>query len=84
MRTETNSDLALLRLMQLVSPFTKTPNQGAATSVFAAVHEPASALAGRYLADCRPKATTAEVENPDTARRLWEFTEQRLATLQKV
>ena len=37
-------------LIELVSPFTKNTAQGAATSVYATVHEPAAELAGAVLA----------------------------------
>jgi WW domain-containing oxidoreductase len=78
--TEIGRESALMRaLMKLVSPFTKNANQGAATSVFAVVHEPASAIAGLYLADCHPRSTTPEVENVDVARRLWALSEQWVA-----
>jgi NAD(P)-dependent dehydrogenase (short-subunit alcohol dehydrogenase family) len=78
--TEIGRESGAMRvLMKLVSPFTKNANQGAATSVFAAVHEPASDIAGRYLADCRPKPATAEVEDPAVAERLWTRSEQWVA-----
>lgn len=63
-------------LMALVSPLTKNPAQGAATSVVAAVHEPAADLAGVYLSDCRPVASTAESADPATIDRLWALSEQ--------
>jgi WW domain-containing oxidoreductase len=59
-------------LMKLVSPFTKTPLQGAATSVWAVVHEPASDLAGQYLKDCHVEPCSAEANDPAVAQRLWD------------
>ena len=67
---------AVALLMKLVSPFTKSCNQGAATTVFAAVHEPASEIAGCYLSDCRVATSTAESDDPDVAARLWALSEQ--------
>ncbi|MEE4362031.1 MAG: SDR family oxidoreductase [Pseudomonadales bacterium] len=67
-------------LMKLVSPFTKTPSQGAATSVEALVHEPASELAGVYLSHCRPVACTAEADDPAVADRLWALSEDWVAS----
>jgi WW domain-containing oxidoreductase len=58
-------------LISLVSLFTKNPAQGAATSVYATVHEPASDLAGQYLEDCRVAECSAEANDAKVARRLW-------------
>ncbi len=66
-------------IMKLVSPFTKSPVQGAATTVYATVHEPASDLAGQYLQDCRVKASSAESNDPAVAERLWTMSEQWIA-----
>jgi NAD(P)-dependent dehydrogenase (short-subunit alcohol dehydrogenase family) len=65
--------------MKLVSPFTKSPVQGAATTVYATVHEPASDLAGSYLQDCRVKPSSAEANDPTVADRLWTISEQWIA-----
>lgn len=78
--TDIGRESGLMRiLMKLVSPFTKNPSQGAATSVFAAIHQPVSDIAGRYLSDCRPRTTTPEVEDPAVAERLWTLSEQWIA-----
>jgi WW domain-containing oxidoreductase len=66
-------------LIRLVSPFTKTPLQGAATSVYAAVHEPATDLAGQYLKDCRIARCSAEAGDPAVARRLWTASDEWIA-----
>ncbi len=74
--TEIGRDSLLVRFaMWLVSPFTKTPEQGAATSVVCAVHPDPTAIAGRYLSDCQPARTSGEAGNEDVAKRLWELTE---------
>jgi WW domain-containing oxidoreductase len=66
-------------LMKLVSPFTKNPAQGAATSVYATVHEPSSDLAGQYLQNCQIAPSSSEANDPEVAQRLWTATEQWLA-----
>jgi WW domain-containing oxidoreductase len=66
-------------LMALVSPFTKNALQGAATSVYAIVHEPASDVAGEYLRDCHVTTCSAEADDPTVAQRLWEASEQWVA-----
>jgi WW domain-containing oxidoreductase len=66
-------------LIKLVSPFTKNPLQGAATTIYAVVHEPASDLAGQYLQDCRVAQCSTEANDPSVARRLWMVSERWVA-----
>lgn len=66
--------------------FVKSVEQGAATSVWAAMAPELDAHGGQYLADCRvaptndEERTTSEVrsyaQDPDAARRLWEISEE--------
>lgn len=62
-------------LIKLIRPFTKTRSQGASTTVWAAVHEPAKDLAGQYLLDCHVSPSSAESNNSDIAERVWKLTE---------
>jgi WW domain-containing oxidoreductase len=62
-------------LMKLVSPFTKNPAQGAATTVWAVVHEPAADLAGRYLKECQVATSSAESNDLAVADRVWSLSE---------
>jgi WW domain-containing oxidoreductase len=74
--TEIGRDSLLARwAMKLVSPFTKSPAQGAATSVVCAVHPDPTALAGHYFSHCQSVRMSREAENPEVAKRLWELTE---------
>jgi WW domain-containing oxidoreductase len=74
--TEIGRDSLLARwAMKLVSPFTKSPAQGAATSVVCAVHPDSTALAGRYFSHCQSVRMSREAEDPEVANRLWELTE---------
>jgi len=66
-------------LMKLVSPFTKNPAQGAATTVWGAVHEPAVDLAGQYLQDCHIVPCSDEANDPVVAQRLWTLSEEWVA-----
>lgn len=78
--TNIGSESALVRFaMKLVSPFTKDCNQGAATSVWAAVHEPAAELGAQYLRDCRIDRATPEGRDAQVAARLWDVSERWLA-----
>jgi WW domain-containing oxidoreductase len=67
-------------LMKLVSPFTKNPSQGAATSVYATIHEPCSDLAGQYLQDCKVTPSSPESNNSQVAHHLWTATDQWIAS----
>ncbi len=60
---------------KLVSPLTKNPNQGAATTVYCASHDKSDELAGKYFSHCKPVRSTKEANNPETARKLWEVSE---------
>ena len=66
-------------LFALVSPLTKTPNQGAATTVLCAVHEPVSDIGGLYFSHCRPHPCTRESRDDRVAKKLWQYSEQLLS-----
>jgi NAD(P)-dependent dehydrogenase (short-subunit alcohol dehydrogenase family) len=67
----------------------KTPEQGAATSVFLAASPLVAGVGGRYFEDCHEAAVVEGLEgihgvlphalDPDDARRLWGVSEQLLA-----
>jgi WW domain-containing oxidoreductase len=61
--------------MMIASPFTKSPNQGAATTVLCAVHPEASEVSGRYFSHCQEKRASREAEDPQVAERLWKLSE---------
>jgi WW domain-containing oxidoreductase len=62
--------------MFLASPFTKSPEQGAATTVVCTLHPDAAAVAGRYFSHCQQVRMSKEAEDPDVAKRLWELSEE--------
>jgi WW domain-containing oxidoreductase len=68
--------------MKLASPFTKSPAQGAATSVFCATHEPAADLGGLYFSDCQPKRNSKEASDEEVAKKLWNLSEEWVAAAQ--
>ena len=53
----------------LVTPFTKSVAQGAATSVYCATAPEVEENAGGYFADCAPKKPSREAQDPAVARR---------------
>jgi WW domain-containing oxidoreductase len=62
-------------LMKIVSPLTKTPNQGAATTVFCATHEPTEDLQSRYFSHCEEVKSSTEAKDPVVAGKLWKLSE---------
>ena len=63
-------------IFKLFSPLTKTPSQGAATTVFCALHEKADQIAGGYFSHCKPASCSAEAKNGEVAKKLWDLSEQ--------
>lgn len=67
----------------------KTPEQGAATSVFLAASPQVAGLGGRYFEDCNEAPVVDQLEgihgvmphalDPDDARRLWDVSEELVA-----
>jgi len=62
-------------LMKLISPFTKTPNQGASTTMVCALQD-ADSVASQYYSNCQPTTMSEEAMNPEVASRLWDLSEQ--------
>lgn len=76
--------LAMRIIMQLISPFTKTPNQGASTSVYCAIEANASLVAGQYYSHCQPARMSAEAADEKVAAKLWQLSEDWVAGLAKI
>ena len=63
--TDIGRSSALMQfVMKAISPFTKTPNQGAATSLYCATHEPAAEVQGKILLALQSSAQQRGVEKP--------------------
>lgn len=78
--TDFGSESALTRLaFKLFSPFTKSANQGAATTIVCALHEPASDIASGYFSHCKPANSTNEAKNSAVASKLWDLSEEWVA-----
>ena len=55
---------------------TKTPLQGAQTTIYCAVSEEMEGVTGKYLADCKiTKTLNPQAEDDQLAERLWEVSE---------
>jgi WW domain-containing oxidoreductase len=77
--TDLGRDSLLARVaFQLARPFSKSPHQGAATSVLCAAHPAAADFAAEYFNHCRPARSSRESNDPAVARRLWDCSERWL------
>jgi len=60
-------------VLNLARPFLKTPEQGAATSIYLASSPEVDHVTGLYFDDCKPKTPTKDAQNNFYAKRLWEM-----------
>jgi len=58
--------------LPLIRLFLKTPQQGAATSIYLAGAPEAAGVTGMYFASRRPKASSPASRDPATAAGLWQ------------
>ena len=62
-------------LQRAIGLFMKSPEQGAATSIYLASDPALEGVNGRYFADKKEKEPRPHATDPATARRLWEISE---------
>ena len=68
------------RLLALgLRPFTKSIEQGAATTVYCATADELAQTGGEYFRDCKPHPMSRGARDAEVAKQLWELTEQRVA-----
>ena len=60
----------------LTSPFLKTPEQGAQTSIYLSASPDVEGVSGKYFVDSAPRASNPASYDLDTARKLWEVTKE--------
>lgn len=65
--------------MTLARPFARTPARGADTLVWLADSTEVSSESGGYFVDRKPLQPSAPARDPETARRLWEVSEEQTA-----
>lgn len=63
-------------IVAMLKPFFLTPEQGAATAVFLAADASVAQATGRYFVRCRPYRTSKRSKDMDTAKRLFDLSEQ--------
>ena len=59
-------------VVPLVRPFMKTPQQGAATSIYLASSPEVEGVTGRYFAKEKPQTSSKASYDVDAAARLWQ------------
>ena len=64
------------RVMILLTPFLRSAERGAATSLYLATSDQVRATSGEYFVDCRVKATKPWGHDASQAQRLWVTSEQ--------
>lgn len=65
--------------MKIASPFTKSPNQGAATTVLCALHPDPADVSGHYFSHCQQQRASREAEDAGVAERLWKLSDDWVA-----
>jgi WW domain-containing oxidoreductase len=65
-------------LFKIISPFTKSPAQGAGTPMFCA-SQPAEIVSGNYFSGNAKTKTSWLARNPSLAEELWEYSESEVA-----
>lgn len=62
--------------LQAASVFLKSPEQGAQTTIYLATSPEVQGISSKYYSDCKPKTSSKASYDVDTARRLWEISEE--------
>ncbi|XP_040527829.1 retinol dehydrogenase 12 isoform X1 [Gallus gallus] len=72
-----NFSLAVRGLFFLISPFIKSAEQGAVSTIYCAVSEEVSGISGKYFdSDCSLTLPSAAARDAGLARKLWEESER--------
>jgi NAD(P)-dependent dehydrogenase (short-subunit alcohol dehydrogenase family) len=68
-----NNGSAAKVLIAMLRPFFRTPEAGAATSIYLASSPQVEGLSGKYFTNCKEARSSRESYDQDIARRLWEL-----------
>lgn len=66
-------------LIRLLRPFFRSPDNGAATSIYLASSPAVAGVSGRYFVNCRERTPSRAARDMDSARRLWAVSEEMTA-----
>jgi NAD(P)-dependent dehydrogenase (short-subunit alcohol dehydrogenase family) len=73
-----NNGALMSAAMTVVKPFARSPEKGAETLIWLADAAEAGEQSGGYYVDCRRAQPTAAAQDMETARRLWEVSEEQV------
>jgi NAD(P)-dependent dehydrogenase (short-subunit alcohol dehydrogenase family) len=65
--------------MRIVSPFFRSPEKGAATTLHVATDPSLATTTGQYFANSKPETTAPTAQDDDAAERLWAISEELTA-----
>jgi NAD(P)-dependent dehydrogenase (short-subunit alcohol dehydrogenase family) len=71
-----NNGAAARLFIRLLAPFFRSPERGAATSLYVTTSPDLDGVTGSYFKSCRRADPSAAARDPDAARRLWELSER--------
>ncbi|XP_059046020.1 retinol dehydrogenase 12-like [Achroia grisella] len=71
-----NNQSLLMRIFNLLTPYTKTRWEGAQTTIYLAVSPEVEGVSGNYYSDCRQISTSKLAQDKNLARKLWEVSER--------
>ncbi len=66
-------------LFRVLAPFMRTPERGAATSIYLAASPEIEGISGKYFSDRKPIRSNKQSYDPELARRLWLASEELTA-----
>ena len=66
-----NNGRVATALTKLLKPFFRTPEQGAATTIYLASSPAVEGVSGKYFVNCREARSSAATYDTELARRLW-------------
>ncbi len=67
-------------MIPLAKPFMKSPKRGAATSIYLASSPDVDGVSGGYFVNCKPKTSNKASYDTAAAARLWQVSEQLVAS----
>lgn len=73
-----NNGRAMRAVMSVLRPLARSPQKGAATLVWLADSAEAGDTSGGYFVDCRQATPSKPAQDPDTAARLWEISQEQV------
>lgn len=73
-----NGGFAARILPLILKPFFRSPEKGAATSIYLCTSDDVAEVSGQYFANCKQKQPKPWARDHAAAKRLWDYTEQQL------